>query len=83
MGKILLVDTDRSFTGQDGQNITTDQPGHAVPGLLAERLFDLGIGVDHIHILQNTVSVRRDQDWDAEAESATLAVVEDFLRFYA
>ena len=83
MGKILLVDTDRSFTGQDGQNITSDQPGHSVPGLLAGRLFDLGIGIDHIHVLQNTVSVRRDRDWDVEAESTALTAVEDFLRFYA
>ena len=83
MGKVLLVDTDRSFTGQDGQSITTERPGHSVPGLLAERLFDLGIGVDHIHVLQNTVSVRRGLDWDAEAESAVLAAVGDFLQFYA
>ena len=82
MGNLLIVDTDRSFTGQDGQSMTTDQPGHSVPGLLAGRLFDLGIGIDHIHVLQNTVSLRRDRDWDAEAESAALAAVEDFLRFY-
>ncbi len=82
MGQILLVDTDRSFTGQDGQSIAFDQPGNSMPGRLAERLFDLGIGVDHIHVLQNTVSLRRDRDWDDETESTALSALEDFLRFY-
>ena len=82
MGQVLLVDTDRSFTGQDGLSITVDEPGHSVPGLLGARLFALGIGVDHIHVLQNTVSVRRDRDWDSAAESAVLSALEDFLRFY-
>lgn len=82
MGQILLVDTDRSFTGQDGQTMTPDQPGHSVPGRLAARLFDLGLGVDHVHVLQNTVSLRRDRDWDDDTESTALSALEDFLRFY-
>jgi hypothetical protein len=82
MGRILLVDTDRSFTGQDGESITPEEPGNSVPGRLAGRLFDLGIGVDHVHVLQNTVSVRRDRDWDGDSVSAAGTVLEDFLRFY-
>ena len=64
VGDVLVVTTDRSFTGQDGQSMTPDSPGSAVPGLLAESLFDLDIGIDHLYVLQNTVTIRRSRPWD-------------------
>lgn len=82
IGDLLLIDTDRSFTGQDGMAMTPDSRGHAVPGDLADRLFDLGLGIDHIYVLQNTVSIRRPGGWDGESKEAVTSVVEGFLRFY-
>ncbi|MEX1249548.1 MAG: hypothetical protein WEA57_02565 [Acidimicrobiia bacterium] len=83
LGDVLLIDTDRSLTGQDGYEITPERPGTAVPGRLAERLFGLDAGINHVFVLQNTVSVRRPGGWD----EATIALVKDetegFLRFYA
>ena len=57
-------------------------PGHAVPGNLAERLFDLGLGIDHVYVLQNAVTVRRPGGWDEASRAAVTAVVEGFLLFY-
>jgi hypothetical protein len=82
-GDVLLIDTDRSFTGQDGMAMTPDDPGEAVPGILASRLFDLGIGIDHVYVLQNTVTVRRPGGWDDASKEAVLPVVGSFLLFYA
>lgn len=82
MGEVLLIDTDRSFTGQDGTVMTPVNPGSAVPGNLAERLFQLGLDIDHVYVLQNTVTVRRPGGWDEEAKTAVLSVVESFLLFY-
>lgn len=82
MGDLLLIDTDRSLTGQDGQAITPDHPGAAVPGRLAERLFDLGVGIDHVYVLQNTVSVRKPGGWDEATTSLVKDETEGFLRFY-
>jgi hypothetical protein len=82
-GEILLIDTDRSFTGQDGMAMSPDNPGHAVPGILAGRLFELGIGIDHVYVLQNTITVRRPGGWDQPSRDAVVAVVESFLLFYA
>ncbi|MGD2060746.1 MAG: hypothetical protein PVF87_07775 [Acidimicrobiia bacterium] len=82
MGDVLLIDTDRSFTGQDGHVITPDSERQGVPGVLAARLFDLGIGIDHIYILQNTVTVRRQGGWDEAAASQVAQATETFLRFY-
>ncbi|HEU4917677.1 MAG TPA: hypothetical protein VFV13_14050 [Acidimicrobiia bacterium] len=81
-GEILLIDTDRSFTGQDGMAMSPDDPGEAVPGILAGRLFDLGIGLDHVYVLQNTVTVRRPGGWDEASKASVVSVVEGFLLFY-
>jgi hypothetical protein len=82
MGDVLLIDTDRSFTGQDGHIITPATERHGVPGLLAGKLFDLGIGINHIYVLQNTVTVRRDGGWDQDSTDEVARVTETFLRYY-
>ncbi len=83
MGEILIVDTDRSFTGQDGQVITPESGGHGVPGVLADRLFDLDVGIDHVFVLQNTVTVRRTGGWDDDSAGSVTGATHSFLRFYA
>jgi len=82
MGDLLLIDTDRSFTGQDGVTLTRDHHGGAVPGVLAKALFERDSDIDHIHVLQNTVTVRRAGGWDEAGKTAVLSVVENFLLFY-
>ncbi|HEU5112730.1 MAG TPA: hypothetical protein VFU96_05390 [Acidimicrobiia bacterium] len=79
---VLLLDTDRSFTGQDGSAMSPSVRGHGVPGVLAGELFDLGLGIDHVYVLQNTVTVRRPGGWDEETKAAVTTVVERFLLFY-
>ena len=82
LGDVLLLDTDRSFTGQDGIAMAPANRGGGVPGVLADELFDLGLGVDHVYVLQNTVTMRRPGGWDEESKAAVASVVESFLRFY-
>ena len=83
LGDILIVDTDRSFTGQDGHIITPDSDGDGVPGVLASRLFDLGLGIDHVFVLQNIVTVRRPGGWDEDSAGTVSDVTETFLRYYS
>ena len=82
MGDVLIIDTDRSFTGQDGHVIEPGADGEGVPGLLASRLFELGIGIDHVFVLQNTVTVRRSGGWDEDAAGSVTDVTHTFLRYY-
>jgi hypothetical protein len=82
MDDVLLIDTDRSFTGQDGESITPQAPGEGVPGLLASRLFDLGLGIDYVFVLQNQVTVRRSEGWDDSARDKVTDVTRYFLRYY-
>ena len=83
MGEILIVDTDRSFTGQDGHVITPESGGHGVPGVLADRLFGLNLGINHVFVLQNTVTVRRSGGWDEDSAGSVAEATHLFLRFYA
>lgn len=82
MGDVLIIDTDRSFTGQDGQVMTPESGGEGVPQVLASRLFDLGIGIDHVFVLQNTVTIRRPGGWDEDSAGRVSDVTHTFLRFY-
>ncbi len=81
-GDVLLVDTDRSFTGQDGEVVTPDRSGKGVPAKLGDSVFSLGIGVDHVHVLQNQVSLRRPGGWDDDAVREVETVIEGFLEYY-
>lgn len=83
VGDVLIVDTDRSFTGQDGQAIRLGEPGEGVPGDLADRLFDLGVGIDYVYILQNAITVRRPAGWDDDTASEVERVTNQFLRYYS
>ena len=68
MGTVALFATDRSLTGQDGVSLS---PGAAdgadPPHELARRLFAADDLIDHVHVLSNTVAVRRRENWDDEA----------------
>jgi hypothetical protein len=81
-GDVLVLDTDRSFTGQDGHTISPTSQRSGVPGLLAERLFGLGLGIDHVYVLQNTVTVRRPGGWDEDTAGAVTDSTHTFLRYY-
>jgi hypothetical protein len=82
MGDVLVIDTDRSFTGQDGHAITPDSDRHGVPGRLADKLFGLDLGIDYVFVLQNTVTVRREGSWDEDSAGLVTDVTGSFLRFY-
>ncbi|MGB8361708.1 MAG: hypothetical protein WCE80_09940 [Acidimicrobiia bacterium] len=82
VGDVFVIDTDRSFTGQDGHVITPDSELRGVPGMLADRLFRLDLGIDHIYVLQNAVTVRRPGGWDEDSAGLVSDATRSFLRYY-
>ena len=82
MGDVLVIDTDRSFTGQDGHSISPDSVRNGVPGTLADRLFELDLGIDHVFVLQNTMTLRRPGGWDEDTAAMVTDVTRSFLRHY-
>ena len=82
LGDVIVIDTDRSFTGQDGQASIPSSLADGIPGLLSERLFGLGLGIDRVFVQQNTVTVRRPGGWDASVTDLVAEETSTFLRFY-
>lgn len=82
VGDVIIIDTDRSFTGQDGEVVTAGAAGSGVPGMLASGLFGLGLGIDHVFVQQNAVTVRRPGGWDDESRDKVLEHTGSFLRYY-
>jgi hypothetical protein len=85
IGRVLVVDTDRSLTGQDGESFTGSQTAGQVdtfPARLAVRLFESDSEVDYVHAMSNTVSIRRRTDWDDASMAASSEVVAEFFRVY-
>lgn len=83
MGRVALFSTDRSLTGQDGVSFSPETvDGTDPPHDLARRLFGADRLIDHVHILSNTVSVRRLQTWDDEAVDRAAGVIANLFIYY-
>lgn len=83
--RVLVVDTDRSLSGQDGESFTGQQTAAHVdsfPARLAVRIFESDSEVDYVYVMSNTVSIRRRTDWDEVSMAAASEVVADFFRVY-
>lgn len=84
VGENLVLDTDRSVSGQDGAAFTSaeEAAGDALPARLARRLFDEVPGVNHVFAASNLVVVGRDSGWDQEAVDRATTAVARFFVFY-
>ena len=83
--RMLIVDTDRSITGQDGEpfnGVEAAKRDTTFAAKLAVRLFESDSSVDHVHVMSNTVIIRRLKGWDAEAVEHACQIVGEFFRFY-
>lgn len=82
---MLLVSTDRSLTGQDGETYTPDDPTSSeaiFPAQLASRLFQADPSIDHVYVMSNVLSIRRPGGWDEASIASTREVVANFFLFY-
>jgi ferredoxin--NADP+ reductase len=83
MGQVALFSTDRSLTGQDGVTVVPgDSQGEDPPHHLARRLFAMDEEIDHVHVLSNTVALRRRQSWDDEAVARASDVIANLFIYY-
>jgi len=83
LGSVALFSTDRSITGQDGVGFQRDSAhGEGPPAEMARRLFQADSSINHVHVLSNTVSVRRDDDWDDDALDEASGVISGLFIHY-
>lgn len=84
-GDVLVVDTDRSITGQDGttfESAADADAGDSFPARLAARLFDAIDDTAHVFVASNTVVISSTRVWDARAVAAAEDVISRFFVFY-
>lgn len=82
---VLVVDTDRTLAGQDGEafdGIDEAREAEGFPAELAVRIFEADAAVDHVFVMSNTVTARRAGGWDDAARDRVVALIADLFRFY-
>lgn len=82
LGRVALFDTDRSLTGQDGCSFSEQTEQSDPPGLLANRLLESVPLITNIHVLSNTVTVSRSEDWNADLLDDATGIVAGLFVFY-
>lgn len=83
--KVLMIDTDRSLAGQDGESfggVEAARRGSTFPARLASKLFEGDTEIDHVFVMSNQVSVRRFAGWTDDAVEAVSSLVAAFFRIY-
>jgi hypothetical protein len=81
----LLISTDRSLTGTDGEGYDSSEAaasGSTFPAKLAVELFESDDAIVRVYVSQNVVVVTRADGWPDEASESAQRVVEEFFLFY-
>ena len=85
MDEILMIDTDRSITGQDGVTYPSRSDAEAdgtFPGQLATRLFGSDTAIAHVFVGSNGVVIKRPAGWDDATLGSAFQLVQDFFLYY-
>ena len=81
----VIVTTDRSLTGTDGEGYSTVEEADAsqtfAAGVARRLLADDG-AINRVFVSSNVVVVRRDGGWNEDATASTSKVIEEFFLFY-
>lgn len=83
--KILMIDTDRTLAGQDGEaygGLEAAKRSETFPGRLAVRIFEIDPDIDHVFVMSNQVSLRRFAGWSDAQTATTAEIVAEFFRVY-
>jgi len=81
----LVLDTDRSITGQDGSEFASPEAAgasDAFPNALAQRLFAADSTISSVFVASNVVTVTRPNGWDDAAVAGAAEILSDFFIFY-
>ena len=85
IGDVVVFDTDRTFSGQDGeryQSAGEAEAGTTYPAALAGRLFAVDAAVCSVYVTSNIVTIEREGGWDDGAVDQSGSIISDFFLFY-
>ena len=86
VGDVLLIDTNRTLGGQDGEgyaNRDAARSGKTFPARLSARLMELDPHINRVFTLSNTLTVRRAGGWSPGQVEQVFESVSEFFLFYS
>ena len=86
VGDVLLIDTNRTLGGQDGEayeDPDAARSGTTFPARLSARLMDLDPKINRVFTLSNTLTVRREGGWYPDGVERVSQSVSEFFLFYS
>ena len=86
LGDVAVFDTDRSFSGQEGETYAGAAAAEAsgtFPGLVASALFAEFPSIVSVYVFSNTISVRNRGGWAEEQADAAAGIIRNSLVHYA
>ena len=81
----IIVTTDRSLTGTEGEgfdSLEAAEAGTTFPAKLAVELFEADAGIARVYVSQNVVVVTRSEGWGSDDRATAERVIEEFFLFY-
>ena len=81
----VIVTTDRSLTGTDGEGFTSIDEAEASSTFgagVAGRLLSDDSAISRVFVSSNVIVARRDGGWTDDATASASKVIEDFFLFY-
>lgn len=82
IGDVAVFDLDRSLTGQDARIFAASPEGDTPPRTLARRLWTRYPDTASVHILSNTVTVRRRDGWDDDTVDEAAEIIANLFVYY-
>ena len=86
VGDVLLIDTNRTLGGQDGEGYSDRDAalsGKTFPALLSARLMDVDPQINRVFTLSNALTVRREGGWSPGQVQEISESVSKFFLFYS
>lgn len=81
----IIVSTDRSLTGTDGEGFDTPEEtstSGSFASQLAAEIFGADADVSRVFVSSNVVVVKRQSSWSKDAAASVERVIEEFFLFY-
>ena len=86
MGDVAVFDTDRSFSGQEGETYTSAADAAAsstYPGQVASELFAVIPSISSVYVFSNTISVKNSEGWNDQQLTSAAGAIRNSLIHYA
>ena len=85
LGPVAIFDTDRSFSGQDGETfsdgVSAAEAG-TFGGIVAQALLEHDSKITSVYVYSNAISVKHTKDWTQKRAESAAEIIRNSLIYY-